>query len=127
MNPYFILAALLAAGVLTGGAYYQGRQDGADGELATQKREEDVARIASDASAKAAAAAIARVKVANTTIMNEVQHEISERVVYRECLHSPDQLRRLNAALAGRPESAGTGVLPRAGAASGPEFRRHDE
>jgi hypothetical protein len=116
MSLTALVAALLAVGVLTGGAYWQGRRDGADGEKATQAREDDVVRIASAAAAASAAEAISKIRVRNTTIQNEVQREISERVVYRDCVHSPEQLQRINAALTGA-ESAGAGGMPASGAA----------
>lgn len=127
MNLTAILVALLAVGALTGGAYWQGRRDGAAGELATQKREEDVARVSREAAAQATAEAIGKIKVQRTTIQNEVQHEVSERVVYRECVHSPEQLQRLNAALTGEPaKPAGRGLMPSADTAGRFELRRDD-
>lgn len=114
MNLALILVAIIAFGGATAGAYMQGRQDGADKERAENSREVDIAAQASEAAASAAATAISRIKVQNRTIQNEVQREISERVVYRDCVHSPDQLQRINAALAGgdRPKPAGGGQLP---------------
>ena len=60
------------------------------------------------------------------TIQNEVQREISERVVYRDCSHSPEQLQRINAAITGQSEPAGRGLVPRADAAGGLKFRGDD-
>lgn len=118
MNPYLIVGLLVAAGVMTGGAYYQGRQDGANQIEAQQKREGELSQKAADAATSAAATAISQIKIQHRTVQQEVQREVAERIVYRECLHSPDGLRNINAALTGRaarPEAAGSGVLPGAG------------
>jgi hypothetical protein len=126
MNPYALLAAgLLWASSLAAScwwAYGAGR----DHEIARVARDDDIEQRASAAAADAAASAIARIKVVNTTIQNEVQHEVSERTVYRECLHSPEQLQRINAALTGAEPSADPGKLPRADAAERRELRRDD-
>jgi hypothetical protein len=119
MNPWTILVALLLIGALTGGAYRQGRADGEAKIEAQQARESEIAQKAVDAANATAAAAIAGIKVQHRTITQEVNREVIERPVYRDCLHSPDQLQRINAALTGaaKPEPAGSGVVPRAGAA----------
>jgi len=120
------IAVIVGAGAL-GGAYWQGRQDGRDQCQAQDARDEKVARIAGAAAAASSAEAISRIKVQRTTINSEVQREVSERVVYRDCGHSPEQLQRINAALTGiQSEPAGRGLVPPADAAGGPELRRDD-
>lgn len=118
MSPWLILAALVTAGAMTSGAYWQGRKDGAAGEIATQAREDAIAQRATDAAVTAAAQAISSIKVQHRTITQEVEREIRETPVYVDCRHSPDQLQRINAALTGAtdPKPAGGGVVPRAGA-----------
>lgn len=119
MNPWSILAIVLAAGAMTGGAYWQGRKDGENKIVAQEAREREIAAEAVDAANAAAAQAISAIKVQHKTVTQEVQHEVSERVVYRDCQHSPEQLRRINAALTGaeRPVTASSGIVPRAGSA----------
>lgn len=114
MNPWFILAAVLAVAGLAGGAYKLGREDGEAKVVAQEAREREIAAEAVDAANNAAAQAIAGIKLWNRTINQEVQREVSERVVYRDCVHSPDQLQRINAAITGAspPSTAGSGVVP---------------
>lgn len=114
MNPWTILAAVLLVGALTGVAYRQGRADGEDKIVAQQAREAELSQKAVDAANATAAAAIAGIKVQHRTITQEVNREVIERPVYRDCLHSPDQLQRINAAITGaaKAEPAGSGVMP---------------
>ena len=110
MNPYIIIACLVA--ILGAGA--GGFKLGADHEIAAKAREEKHITEAVDAANTAAAEAIAKIKVNNTTITNEVQHEIQTRTVYSDvnCRHSPDGLRLVNSALSsGKP--AGDSKLPK--------------
>ena len=103
--------ALLLAAAAAGGAYWQGRQDGRAAVEAQAARDERLVRQAGEASAQAAAEAIARIQVRHTTIRQEVEREIQVRPEYRECRHAPEQLQRINAALgAATPGSAAGGV-----------------
>lgn len=111
------LAAALAMLAIVGGAYELGQRAGQDACEAAKSRDDRVAQVATDAAASAAAAAIARMRVQHVTIRQEAEREIQTRVEYRDCRHSPEQLQRLNAALAGgAPVPAGGGQLPDAGA-----------
>lgn len=116
-GPYGLIIGAAVFAIATAGAYLQGRSDGGNACEAAAAREQRVAEVATAAAAQAAASAIAGIKIQNRTIQNEVQREISERVVYRDCGHSPDQLQRLNAALAGSSAPAGSGLVPTTGAA----------
>jgi hypothetical protein len=108
--PWVLLAAALAAG----GAYWQGRQDGRSAVDAEAARDERLIAQAGQASAAAAAEAIARMQVRHTTIRQEVEREIQVRTEYRDCRHTPEQLQRINAALgpAAAGSAAGGGVVP---------------
>lgn len=113
INPWFIIAAMIAFGAATGGAYLRGRSDGKDNCQAEASRDERVALVATEAAASAAAHAISQIKVQNRTIQNEAQKTVSERVVYRDCAHTPDGMLTINAALTGkRPEPASSSVVP---------------
>lgn len=112
MNPYLIIAALVA--VLAAGA--GGFRLGSDHEVAAQAREQNHIAEAVDAANAAAAEAIANIKVVNKTIQNEVQREVQNNIVYRDCKHSPDGLRLLNQAITGT-KPADSGKLPEADAA----------
>lgn len=107
MNPYLIIAALVA--VLAAGA--GGFKLGADHEVAAQAREDKHVAAAVEAANTASAKAIAGIKVKNTTIRQELEREIRTNTIYAECKHSPGGLQRVNEAL-GRPEPAGDRKLP---------------
>jgi hypothetical protein len=121
VNPWLILAAIGLVVALTGGAYYQGRQDGEAKIVAQESREREIAAEAVDAALNTSAQAIAAIKVQHRTITQEVERHVIESPVYRDpgCRHDADGLRNINAALTGapRPEPAGSGVVPRVGAA----------
>lgn len=112
MNPYLIIAALVA--VIASG--YGGFRLGIDHEVASQAREDQHIAQAVDAANTASAVAISKIKVFNTTVQNEVQREITTNTVYRDCVNTPAGLRLLNQALAGA-EPSGGGKLPAADAA----------
>ncbi|CAB4134751.1 hypothetical protein UFOVP275_10 [uncultured Caudovirales phage] len=97
MNPYIIIACLVA--ILGAGA--GGFKLGADHEIAAKAREEKHVSEAVDAANIASAQAIAKIKVINTTVMNETQHEVQTNVVYRDCRHTPSGLRLVNEAITG--------------------------
>lgn len=112
MSWPFIAGGLIAAAI----AFAGGVKVGSDHELAVQAREDKTAKIATDAAAKAAAEAIAGIKVKNTTIRQELEREIRTNTIYAECKHSPDGLRNINASLA-KPGSASDSKLPGSDAA----------
>lgn len=118
VNPYAILAALALCGAMVGGAYWQGRKDGAAGEIATRAREDKAREQTREAAIQGAAQAISTIKVQHRTITQEVQREVLVQPQYRDCAHSPDGLRNINAALTGAAQAqpAGVGVVPGADA-----------
>jgi hypothetical protein len=124
-----ILIALSASvAAFSAGVYYQGKKAGKNeirAEVATQQQ---IADAAAAKVAHQAAEAISKIKVQNRTVYSEVQREITERPVYRDCQHSPEQLQRLNAALTGAsaPEPAGRGLVPRTDAPLRPDLRGDD-
>lgn len=115
MNPYLIIAALLA--VLAAGA--GGFKLGADHEVAAQAREAKHITEAIGAATDASAKAIAALKVKSTTITQEVQREIKTNFVYSDCKLTPGGLQLANQALAtGGAFALGGGKLPQADAPS---------
>lgn len=108
MNPYLIIATLVA--VLAAGA--GGFKLGADHEVAAKAREDKHIAEAVEAANTASAEAIAKIKVVNKTIQNEVQREVQNNIVYRDCKHTPDGLRLLNEAITGS-KPTGDSKLPR--------------
>jgi len=128
VNVYFIAAGALAVALAGAEAYRQGRADGRNACQAAEARDRQVAQIAGDAAASAAARQIARIKVQHTTVRQEVEREIQSRVVYRDCSHSAEQLQRINAALTGAESGAAVDrrQLPAIDATGRPELRRDD-
>lgn len=108
MNPYTLSALLVA--ILAAGA--GGFKLGVDHEIASQKREDQHIAQAVDAATNAAAEAIGKIKVTNSKIINEVQHEITKEVVYRDCVHTPNGLQLINQAITGRTNAASESKLP---------------
>jgi len=119
MNPWALLGILLAVGALTGGAYWQGRRDGENSEIASRQRVEDVRTAATEAAASAVAAGIARIEVKNTTIRQTLEREVRENTVYRDCRSGPGPVGLLNATegIAPAASAPGDGKLPASGAA----------
>jgi hypothetical protein len=115
MNPYLIIATLVA--VLAAGA--GGFKLGADHEVAAKAREEKHIAEAVEAANKASAEAIAKIKVVNKTIQNEVQREVQNNVVYRDCKLPADGLRLVQQALNGGAVPVGGGKLPQEAAPVG--------
>jgi hypothetical protein len=102
-----LLAVVLAAygGYRTGSTFKQSEWDAA--VLGKQKGEA--------AALKAAAEAIAKIEVKSEQLIQPVRVEIRTNTVYRDCKHSDDSLRNLNA-LIGGTEPTGSGVVPSANA-----------
>ena len=112
MNPYLIIAALVA--VLSAGA--GGFKLGVDHEVAAQAREQDHIAEAVDAANTAAAQAIAKLQPKYTTIRQELEREIRTETVYADCRHGPNGMRLVNQALNGGAVATGDSKLPKADA-----------
>lgn len=113
----YVYAAILVAGLLggfTGGWTVQKWRHGA--EQNAQAREDAARAQTLQAAQEGAAAAIAALKPVNTTIVQKVQREVQNNVVYRDCRLPADGLRLANEAITGRAEPAGAGVVPGTGA-----------
>jgi maleate cis-trans isomerase len=74
---------------------------GKDHEMATQYREGEAARKAGEAASVAAAQAVAKLEVQRVEITQPVLREVRDRVVYKDCRHSPEGFKGMNAALTG--------------------------
>jgi hypothetical protein len=108
MNPWFFIGAAFACA----GCFWYGTEVGADGEIAKQKKLDDVVIAVKEAAQTGAAQAIAANQPINKTIVQKVQHEIQTNTVYAECKHTPGGLSGINEALTGRPQPAGDRKLP---------------
>lgn len=107
MTQYGIAAAVVLA--LVAGAYAYGRYDGRQLAEAHQLQLDAVAKTAQEAASRSAAEAIAKIEVRHVTIRQEIQREILEKPVYRDCRHDDLGLSLVNEALHG---PAGGGQLP---------------
>jgi hypothetical protein len=126
VNPYVILAAMLALAAAYGG----GRWDGTRIERSAQAREDERQRATEEAAQRGAARAISAIKVTQTTIRQLAEKEIIREPQYVDprCEHSDVVFGLLQRAYeAQRPEPAGAGgVRPGAAAAARQELRRDD-
>lgn len=108
----YLVAAALVAGSLFGSFQY-GVSVGVDRETATQARIDKATAATLETAQQGAAAAIAKIKITNTTIKGEVQREVQTNTVYRDCRVPSDGMRIINDALSGK--RSGDSELPRAG------------
>ena len=111
MNPWIIIAALLAVV----GAFFYGEHTGAAGEIANQKKQDDIVAAVTAAAQTGAATAIAAQQPINRTIVQKATREIETNTVYRDCVNTAGQLRNINQALTGAAQPAGDSQLPASG------------
>lgn len=96
MNPYLIIAAMVAMA----GAALGGFQLGVDHERANQIDKQALVAEAVDAANTAAADAIAQIKPKYTTIQNQLETQIKTNTVFSDCKLDPSSFKLLNEALA---------------------------
>jgi uncharacterized protein HemX len=112
MNPYLIIAALLA--VIGAGA--GGFKLGVDHEKAGQASKQEAVAEAVDAANNVWADKVASLKPTYTTIQNKLEKQIETNTVYRDCRLDPVGLQLANQALTGGAKPVGQGELPKADA-----------
>jgi hypothetical protein len=124
-NPWVVLAAVLALTGAVGGAYVKGRGDGRAVEIAQRVTIEEVAKAVREAAMEAAAGQIAKITKVHTTIRQQAETVIREKLVYRDCVNDASVSGLLDAARANQSpaEPAGGGELPGAGASPTPDVR----
>jgi hypothetical protein len=115
--PWLILAVTLLIGAAGAGGYWQGAKHKADEIAAQEAREAALVEKTREAAQLAAAEAISKIEVKNTTIRQKAEVITREVPIYRDCVHTPATLGLLNDALApgaaeGKP--ADRGKLPAA-------------
>lgn len=113
MNP--ILIGLLGMTLAFAGGTWYGTGLGEDKEYAKRAREDVIVTKVQDTATQAAADAISKIRVRNTTIRQEVEREIQTDTRYiTDCRHPVGVYQRVNEALTGEPrkESAVDGKLP---------------
>jgi hypothetical protein len=112
----------LAVAAAIGGAYWAGHTAGVDSQAARQQRDSDLVAQAGDAAASAAAAAINKIEVRHVTVRQQLEREVVERAVFRDCRSGPDVVRLFNStnpAAAAASAPAGDGGMPATPAAGG--------
>lgn len=112
VNPYVLLGIGAAWLASLWFAFAEGREV----EQGAQALAERTAGAAVKAANDATGGWLAKLEVQRVEITQPVIHEVRTNTVYRDCVHTPDGLRGVNAALTGRAELAGTGVVPAASA-----------
>lgn len=110
MNPWIILAAVLALGAGLTGAYIKGGHDKENSILAEQKRQDELVQKVQTS----IATSVAAIEVKNVTIKQRMEREIVEKTVFRDCKSGPDLVRQYNAIATGSSEPAGDSELPAA-------------
>ena len=105
--------ALLAAVLLWLGSLWAAYDHGRSSQAGAEALAERTATAAVAAAAQTTAEALAKLEVQRVEITQPVLREVREHVVYRDCRHTDNGLRGVNAALTGDiPESTGDGELP---------------
>lgn len=113
INPWALLAVLVAWVASVVGAFFYGEGIGRDMEVAIQAREDKVVAVATEAAASAAAHAISKLTVRHTTVTNKLETEIREKPIYRDCRSGAAAVELFNSTLP--PDTldpAGRGFLP---------------
>lgn len=117
------IGAISTLAALVGGFVY-GMQLGKDIERGAQLRVAEVRAQTQQDAAEGVAREIAKLEPKLVTLKERVTREVREVPVYRECVHTPDGLRDINAALTAQPGNPfGDRGVPVPDAAGGPELR----
>ena len=121
IRPYIYLALVLALLGVIGAAYLKGREHERDAIQLQQFKDADLVATTRAAAARGAAEEIAKIQVNHQTIRREVEREIVQKPVYRDCGGDERVMRLVNDALAGRAPALtnGPGDVPRGAPADG--------
>lgn len=112
MNPYLIIALLVAWGSSLAGTGWVAFGMGQDAEIAGQAKINKAITETREAAQQGAANAIAKIEVKNVTINRKLETEVREKPVFRDCHSGPDSVRLYNSGIPGYAEPAGGGVVP---------------
>jgi len=108
-GPLIAVVAVLLGSI---GSFAYGISTGEDRCTARGTRDEQIRQRTFEDAQKGTANAIAQIEIKHTTIHAAVEREVRTRVEYRTCVHAPDVVRGINAALSGRPDAPDPGKLP---------------
>lgn len=111
---YAVLGGAVAVCGLIIASFFYGQHVGKAEQVASEVKQDQLVSALKDAALTSAAQAIAKIRITQTTIKQEVEHDIREVPVYRDCINTPDVERLLDAARANRPvaEPASDSSLP---------------
>lgn len=115
MNPYALLAGAALWAVSLGGASWWFYGAGIDSEKARQADIKAVRDETREIAQQGAAAAIGQLEIKHVTIRQQLETQIREKPVYRDCQHDAAVLRSINEAITGSADPAGGSQLPAAG------------
>lgn len=94
MNPWLILACVVALAAGAVGGYVKGGRD----NEAEHLRIDNLQQAAKDVALQAVAAEIVKIDVKNVTIQGKVIERIRTEQVYADCKHSPESWRLIQEA-----------------------------
>lgn len=119
MTIWLVLSGVLLSIAASSGAYIYGLGVGEAKVLSRQSSQDALIREVIDASSQAAASEIAKIKVRHVTIKQQLQKELQERTIYKDCRTGSDAVRLFNSTIpsetaASQPSSGSS--LPSAGA-----------
>lgn len=117
-NPWLILAAVVALGASHTYAYVKGGTARENSIRAEQQRQDElVAKIQ-----QSTAQQIAAIEVKHVTVRQQLETQIREKPVYRDCIADQRVLDTVNEAITGHP-APGNSELPAAGRDDGADVR----
>jgi hypothetical protein len=110
-NPWLILATVVALGASHTIAYVKGGAARENSILAEQQRQDELVQKIQQSTAQQ----IAAIEVKHVTVRQQLETEIREKPVYRDCIADDRVLELVNQAITGT-ESAGRSVMSGTGA-----------
>lgn len=125
INPYILLAVVIAWGATLGGAGWIAYGAGRDAEIADRVSDEDLARKVAEAAQQGAADEIAKLKPQHTTIVRNLEKEVRTVTDYSKCRHSADGMRAITEAFTGA-DASGQGDVRLPDTAAGGYIRSNE-
>ncbi len=114
INPWFVLAALIALASAGSAGYIKGSKDQRRAHIAEIAEQQTLAEQLE----QTIATEVGKIKITNTYVRGKIETITREVPVYRECVHDPRVVSLLNDILAGKASVAtGQSVVPAADAA----------
>lgn len=112
MNPYVILALVIAWGGSLAGTGWVAFGLGQDSEIAGQAKINKAITETREAAQQGAANAIAKIEVKNVTINRKLETEVREKRVFADCRSGDTSVHLYNSGIPGYAEPADRGVVP---------------